>query len=57
MNLESVIQSEVKEDRKRKTNMKSRKMVPLSLCARQQRRHRNKEQTLGTVGEGKDGMM
>ena len=37
--------------------MKSRKLVPLILCARQQKRHRNKEQTLDTVGEGEDGMI
>ena len=34
-----------------------RKMVTMTLYARQQKRHRDKEQTLDSVGEGKGGMI
>ena len=36
--------------------MEFRKMVTMTLYARQQKRHRCKEQTLDSVGEGKGGM-
>ena len=54
MKLEPIIQSEV---RKKNTNtiyehiyMEFRKMVTMTLYARQQKRHRCKEQTLGLCG-------
>ena len=54
MKLEPIIQSEV---RKRKTNtvyyliyMEFRKMVTMTLYARQQKRHRYREQTFGLCG-------
>ena len=34
-----------------------RKMVTMTLYARQQKRHRDKEQTLDSVGEGEGGMI
>ena len=37
--------------------MEFRKMVMMTLYARQQRRHRCKEQTLDSVGEGEGGMI
>ena len=37
--------------------MKSRKMVTITLYARQQRRHRCIEQLLDSVGEGEGGMI
>ena len=37
--------------------MEFRKMVQIILYSGQQRRHRCKEQTLGLVGEDKDGMI
>ena len=37
--------------------MESRKMVLTILYAEEQRRHRYKEQTLDTVGEGEGGMI
>ena len=37
--------------------MEFRKMVTKTLYVRQQKRHRYKEQTLDSVGEGKDGMI
>ena len=37
--------------------MEFRKMVTMTLYARQQKRHRYKEQTLDSVGEGKGGMI
>ena len=57
MNLEPIIQSEVKQKEKdkccllRHIYMESRKMVPTILRAGQQRRDRHKEQTLGLSGE------
>ena len=37
--------------------MESRKMVPTSLHAGQQRRHRHEEQTFGLSGRGEGGMI
>ena len=37
--------------------MKFRKMVMMTLYARQQKRHRYKEQTFGPMGEGEGGMI
>ena len=37
--------------------MKFRKMVMMTLYARQQKRYRRKEQTLDSVGEGEGGMI
>ena len=34
-----------------------RKMVMMTLCVRQQKRHRHKEQSFGLVGEGEGGMI
>ena len=36
--------------------MEFRKMVTITLYAKQKKRHRCAEQTLGSVGEGKGGM-
>ena len=54
MTLEPIMQSEV---RKKNTNtvykhiyMEFRKMVMMTLCKRQQKRHRCKEQTFGLCG-------
>ena len=37
--------------------MKFRKMVTMTLYARQQKRHKRKEQTFDSVGEGEGGMI
>ena len=37
--------------------MEFRKMVTMTLYARQQKKHRCKEQTFGRVGEGEGGMI
>ena len=37
--------------------MEFRKMVTMTLYARQQKRHRCKEQTSGLLGEGEGGMI
>ena len=37
--------------------MEFRKMVTMTLCVRQQKRHRYKEQNLDSVGEGEGGMI
>ena len=37
--------------------MEFRKMVTMTLYVRQQKRHRCKEQTLDSVGEGEGGMI
>ena len=37
--------------------MEFRKMVATTLCMRQQKRHRSKEQILDSMGEGKGGMI
>ena len=62
MKLEPVIQSEVSQKEKHQysilTNiyMEFRKMVMMTLYARQQKRHRCKE-LLNSVGEGEGGMI
>ena len=52
MKLEPIIQSEVsqKEKHQYSINMEFRKMVTMTLYARQQKRHRCKEQTFGLCG-------
>ena len=53
MNLEPIIQSEVSQKEKYcilTHILEFRKMVPMTLYAGQQRRHRRKEQTLGLSG-------
>jgi len=47
MKLEPIIQSEVSQKEK---HMESRKMVMMTLHARQQKRHSYKEQTFGLYG-------
>ena len=37
--------------------MEFKKIVMIALYARQQKRHRYKEQTFGSVGEGEGGMI
>ena len=37
--------------------MEFRKMVMITMYARQQKRHRDKEQLLDSMGEGEDGMI
>ena len=37
--------------------MEFRKMVTMTLYARQEKRHRDKEQLLDSVGEGEGGMI
>ena len=37
--------------------MEFRKMVTMTLYARQEKRHRDKEQLLDSMGEGEDGMI
>ena len=60
MNLEPIIQNEVSQKEKDKypllthTYMDSRKMVMITLYARQQKRHRCIEQSLGLCGRGWD---
>ena len=57
MNLEPIIQSEISRKEKDRYHilihicMKSRKMVKMSLCAGQQRRHRHKEQAFELSGK------
>ena len=55
MKLEPIIHNEVKSERKTPTQyiniyMEFRKMVTMTLYARQQKRHRCKEQTFGLCG-------
>ena len=54
MKLEPIIQSEVSQKEKHQysilTHMEFRKMVTMTLYARQQKRHRCKEQTVGLCG-------
>ena len=38
-------------------HMEFRKMVTMTIYVRQQKRHRDEEQTLESVGEGEDGMI
>ena len=37
--------------------MEFRKIITITLCARQQKRHRCKEQSFNSVGEGEGGRM
>ena len=57
MKLEPIIQSEVSQKEKHQysilTHMEFRKMVTMTLYARQQKRHRCKEQTFGLCGRGR----
>ena len=63
MKLEPIIQSEVNQKEKHQysilthTYMEFRKMVMMTLYARQQKRHRYKEQTFGLYGTGKGGIV
>ena len=57
MKLEPIIQSEVSQKEKHQYSilriyMEFRKMVTMSLYARQQKRHRRKEQSFGLCGRG-----
>ena len=59
MKLEPIIQSEVSQKKKTPIqyinayNMEFRKTVTTTLYARQQKRHRYKEQTFGLYGRGR----
>ena len=55
MKLEPIIQSEVSQKEKHQSNilMKFRKMVTITLYARQQKRHRCMEQSFGLCGRGR----
>ena len=59
--LEPIIQSEVSQKEKHQysilTHMEFRKMVTMTLYARQQKRHRCKEQTFGLCGRRREGGM
>ena len=64
MKLEPIIQSEVSQKEKHQIQcikysiyMEFRKMVTMTLYARQQKRHRCTEQFFGHWGEGEDGMI
>ena len=62
MKLEPIIQSEVSQKEKHQCSILThiyefRKMVMMTLYARQQKRHRCKEQTFGLFGKGKGGMI
>ena len=63
MKLESIIQCEVSQKEKHQYSilmhiyMEFRKMVKMTLYARQQKRHRCKEQTLDSVGEDEGGVI
>ena len=63
LRLETIIQSEVSQKEKPQYSilmhiyMEFRKMVMITLYARQQKRHRCIEQSFGLVGEGKGGMI
>ena len=67
MKLEPIIQSEVSQKEKHQYSILMhiyalyififRKMVTITLYARQQKRHRYKEQTLDSVREGEGGMI
>ena len=57
-----IIQSEVSQREKHQYSilmlyMEFRKMVTMTLYARQQKRHRYKERTLDSVGEGEGGII
>ena len=58
MKLEPIIQSEVSQKKKHQYsilmhNMEFRKMVMITLYARQQKRHRSIEQSFGLCGRGR----
>ena len=57
MKLEPIIQSEVSQKEKHQysilTHMEFRKMVTITLYARQQKRHRCIEQSFGLCGRGR----
>ena len=58
MKLEPIIQSEVSQKEKHQYSiqhiyMEFRKMVTITLCARQQKRHRCIEQSFGLCGRGR----
>ena len=61
--LEPIIQSEVSQKEKHQYSilthiyMEFRKVVTMTLYVRQQKRHRYKEQTFDSVGEGECGMI
>ena len=61
--LEPIIQSEVSQKEKHQYSilthiyMEFRKVVTMTLYVRQQKRHRYKEQTFWSVGEGEGGMI
>ena len=61
MKLEPIIQSEVSQKEKYQysilTRMEFRKMITMTLYVRQQKRHRDKNRLLDSVGEGKGGMI
>ena len=61
MKLESIIQSEVSQKEKHQYSiriyMEFRKMVMMTLYAKQQKRHRCIEQSFGHCGEGEGGMI
>ena len=66
MKLEPIIQSEVNQEEKHQYSILTHicgiyaslvMMVMMTLYARQQKRHRYKEQTFGPMGEGEGGMI
>ena len=63
MKLEPIIQSEVSQKERHQYSilmhiyMEFRKIVTMTLYARQQKRHRFKNRLLDSVGEGKGGMI
>ena len=61
MKLQPIIQSEVSQKEKHEysilTRMEFRKMITMTLYVRQQKRHRDKNRLLDSVGEGKGGMI
>ena len=52
MNLEPIIQSDVSQKEKHQYSMEFRKLVMITLYARQQKRHRCIEQSFVAEGEG-----
>ena len=61
MKLDPIIQIEVSQKEKHEysilTRMEFRKMITMTLYVRQQKRHRDKNRLLDSVGEGKGGMI
>ena len=63
MTLDPVIQGEVSQKEKHQYRilthiyMEFRKMVTMTLYARQQKRHRDKNRLLDSLGEGEGGMI